>query len=72
MYVYSYSDVSLIYYTRALCWSQGSNDFIVDLVVTHVPMYTSNFRPKTACQVLDLRSQAVPSSERKVDLSLND
>ena len=44
-----------------ICGRQGSHDFIVDLGITHVPMDTSNVRPKRACQVMDLRSQAVSS-----------
>ena len=40
---------------------RDSHDFIVDLGITHVPMDTSNVRPTRACQVMNLRSQAVPS-----------
>ena len=38
----------------------GGHAFVVDLGITHVPMDTSNVRPKRACQVMDLRSPAVP------------
>ena len=44
-----------------MCGRQGSHDFIVDLGITQVPMDTSNVRPKRACRVMDVGSQAVPS-----------
>ena len=43
------------------CGGQGSHDFIVDVRITHVPIDSSNIRPKRACGVMDLKSKAVPS-----------
>ena len=45
-------------YAARFCGRQGSHDFIVHLGITHVPMDTANVRPKRACRVMDLRSQA--------------
>ena len=36
----------------------NDRDFIVDPGITHVPMDTSNVRPKRACRVMNLRPQA--------------
>ena len=54
-----------------ICGGQGSHDFIVDLDITHAPMDISNVKPKWACRVMDLRSQAIPSLWCKIDLSLD-
>ena len=53
--------LALLFLNKNSYGRQASHDFIVDLGVTHVPMDTSNVRPKRACRVMDLRSQAVPS-----------